>query len=310
MICLLQHGVKAIRRAAALLCGCALCLWQLPVQAQDEVIYPAFESRNDPRYADVLELLRTALDKTAKEYGPYRLRPSTLRMNHARALEELRTGRLVNVVSSPTSTEKEQSYIPIRIPLRKGLLGYRLLLIHEDSQEKLREVREVADLRTLRVGQGLGWGDIAIYAANGIPVNTGNYEALFSMLDLGRFDIFPRGIGEIFREYDKVALSHRHLRVDDTLVLHYPWPYYFFVSKSTPWLAERIEKGLRQMLRDGSLDAIFFKYNADMIRRARLHERRMIQLVNPFLPKETPLHDSRLWYDPMRTPAPRRAQEH
>ncbi len=288
------------------LCASLMCLWSTQAWCGDEVVYPAFESRTDTRYLDVLELLHLALEKTRPDYGSFSLRPSTMRMNEARALEALRTGVMVNVAFSSTSAEKERTYLPVRIPLRKGLLGYRLLLIHEDSQEKLAAVRSVADLRGLRVGQGLGWGDVAIYAANGIPVNTGNYDALFSMLDLGRFDIFPRGVGEIFREHDRVALSHRHLRVEPTLVLHYPWPYYFFVAPGAPRLAARLEAGLWRMVRDGSLDAIFFKYNAEMIRRARLHERRLIRLDNPFLPRETPLHDARLWFDPYKfRPGPR-----
>lgn len=63
-------------------------------------------------------------------------------------------------------------------------------------------------------------------------------------------------------------------------------------------MAERIETGLRKMLRDGSFDQLFWQHNHAAIEQAHLQDRRLIRLNNPFLPKETPLDDASLWFDP------------
>ncbi|GEM_PF-5787064 len=52
------------------------------------------------------------------------------------------------------------------------------------------------------------------------------------------------------------------------------------------------------MMKDGSFDAIFMKYNRRSTIKANLKNRRIIRLVNPDLPKDTPLNDPSLWFDP------------
>ena len=67
-----------------------------------------------------------------------------------------------------------------------------------------------------------------------------------------------------------------------------------------PCASERIENGLRIMIKDGSFDAIFYKHNKAAIERANLKNRRIIRLDNHLLPKATPLDEKNLWFDPTR----------
>jgi hypothetical protein len=69
------------------------------------------------------------------------------------------------------------------------------------------------------------------------------------------------------------------------------------VNKSNQKLANRIKLGLERMIDDGTFNRIFLKYNGDGIRRANLGNRRIIELKNLFLPKQTPL-DARYWFFP------------
>ncbi len=264
------------------------------------VTYPASESANDPRFNDLIEILQTALDKTVPEYGPYQLKSSPLEMNEARYLRELLHGQSINVIWSSTSHEKERDLLPIRIPLRKGLLGFRVALIGSAQQGKIDKVQTLDDLRKLTIGQGTGWGDVRLYQDNGIDVITTRYENLFRMVAQSRFDLFPRGIGEVFNEFDVYGKQAPGLVIEQNLLLYYPWPYYFFFNKRDVALQKRVEHGLRKMMADGSFDAIFRKHNDQAIRQARLKERRLIRLENRFLPKETPLNDAALWFDPKR----------
>lgn len=287
------------RRLAALLCAA----WTMTAMAAGEpalIRYPAFPQGSETRFQPYLDLLREAVEHTNAKYGPATLRPSTRLMNEARYLQELQQGNL-DVIWSSTTEERERQMLAVRIPLDKGLLGYRIALIPADRQAAIAGVRDLAGLRRLRVGQGLGWGDIPLYRYNGIKVTEAGYELLFSMLDKKRFDLFPRGIGEIFSEFDSRSPSYPGLAVDKTLLLYYPWPYYFFFNRERgAELAKRVEEGMRLMLKDGSYDRFFLQHYGAAIRRAELDNRTLIRLENPLLPKDTPLDDARLWYRPGR----------
>jgi ABC-type amino acid transport substrate-binding protein len=266
---------------------------------QTKVVYPAFESSTDSRYNDLVEILKTALEKTVAEYGPYTLQPSKSGMNEARSLAELlNPAGMVNVAWCGTSVQKEKAYRALRIPLRKGILGYRVALIAKNRQADIDKIRNLGDLKKASVGQGIGWGDVAIYEANGIKVHTAGYESLFKMVAANRIDLFPRGINEVFPEYVARHDAIPNLAIEKNLLIYYPWPYYFFFNKSNKALAKRVETGIRKMMKDGSFDALFMKYNRASILKAKLKNRRIIRIMNPSLPKDTPLDDASLWFDP------------
>ena len=102
-----------------------------------------------------------------------------------------------------------------------------------------------------------------------------------------RFDLFPRGVCEAFRERDTRRDQVPNLSVERGILLYYPWPYYFFCNRKDTVLAARIERGLKRMRADGSFNRIFWKYNRAAIEQARMSERRVIQIPNPLLPKDT-----------------------
>ena len=267
--------------------------------AQTQIIYPAPESVNDVRYNDLIEILNTALEKTRDKSGPYTTAPSAHIMNEARQQKTIEDGTgIINIFWSSTSEDKEKRLLPVRIPLRKGLLGYRIALISKDKQALIDKVHTLDDLRKVRVGQGFGWGDVEIYKANGIPVLTAQYDKIFHITAKGRFDLFPRGIAEVVSEYEANSPSLPDLAIENGLLIYYPWPYYFFFNRNDKALAERIEAGLRTMIKDGSFEAIFYKYNKAAIERANLKNRRIIRLENHLLPKATPLDEKGLWFDP------------
>lgn len=268
--------------------------------ALDTVTYPSLATVDTPlffpttgkgahydRFRDIKEMLQVALEKTRAQYGPYVLKESQLPMTEARYLEELRRGDSVSVVWSSTSTRKEAEFRPVRIDLRKGYLGYRICLIHKDFQAQARTIKSVQQLRQFTLGQGIGWGDIAIYQHYGIPVVASDYGSLFYMLAQKRIDLFPRGVTEIFGEHEAAARELKNLAVEESLLIQYsPFPYYLFFNKKDARLAARIETGLRLMQKDGSFDRIFWKHNREAIARAKLDKRTIIRLNNPLLAKQ------------------------
>ncbi|QDQ25585.1 amino acid ABC transporter substrate-binding protein [Chitinimonas arctica] len=266
--------------------------------ASDEVIYPAPEGINDVRHEDKLELLKGALEHTRKQYGGYTMRPAGIVMNKARQQVTLASGKDLTLGWGSTSLDMEKDFLPIRICLRKGLGGFRIALIAEGRQGEFDKVRSLDDLKKFIVGQGNGWAGNELLTAAGLNVVTSNYDSLFRMLAIRRIDLFPRGLSEAFSEYEANRTAVPNLAIEQSFLIRYDNPYYFFVAKENTRLAQRIEQGLRAMIKDGSFDEIFWRYNGEWIRRANVNERRVLHLQNSELPPQTPLADKSLWFDP------------
>ena len=121
------------------------------------------------------------------------------------------------------------------------------------------------------------------------------------MLALGRVDYFPRGATEVHSE---IAQFPDHgLAVEQSLVLHYPSAYYFFVARDNDELAEVIEKGLNVAIANGSFDQVFNTYFGEKIEAFDLNNRTVLRLENPLLPPKTPLERAELWFDPLQPPS-------
>lgn len=265
-------------------------LWctAVPAFAQPlAVLYPAQEAG----YDYPIKLLDLALRKSGIDYT---LRSAGLPMLQGRALKQLAAGVDVNVAWSMTSNAREAELTPIRIPIDKGLLGWRIFLIDQKNAAKFARVKTLTDLQNYEAGQGHDWPDTEILRANGLRVQGYPvFDSLFAMLQLGRFDYFPRSIMEIWGE--QKAHPGMNLVVEPTVILHYPTAYYYFVNNKDTALAASIEKGLRAAIKDGSFDTLFNQTYGDVVERTRLQSRKRLQLRNPLLPAKTPLNQKELW---------------
>ncbi|KQQ47196.1 hypothetical protein ASF61_00630 [Duganella sp. Leaf126] len=273
------------------------------VAAPTILTYPLTSEGVDSRYDYDWAVLRLALEKSGAKAGEFAVQRSSVAMAPPRVLHEMRArAGKVNVFVRATSPELEREFLPVRLPVDRGLLGYRLLLIRAADQPRFAQVRTAADLAQLRAGMGQGWTDIAVLRAAGIPVVEGSsYTGLFSMLDAHRFDFFLRSIDEASREIEERQEEYPRMAVEQTLLVQYPLARYFFVRRDEQGklLAARIEAGMETMIRDGSLATLFQRYKGDLLRKARLGQRHLIRLTNPQLGPETPLARKELWFDPL-----------
>ena len=270
--------------------------------------HPRGESDNDQRDVYHLALLREALDRTSGTYGPYRLEPGPEVMNELLIMRKLEAGSPdIDLMVRPTSQVDEARLEPIRIPLEKGLLGYRICLIQAQDQARFSAIDGPAALSAVRLGQGRDWNDVSIYEANRMTVVTGaNYEGLFEMLLRQRFDAFPRGVNEVFAEHAARVASMPDLAIEKDLVIHYPFCRYAWVGKGPKGdqVRKRLTEGLEGMIQDGTFDRLFYRHHGQDIVRAELHRRRIIPLSNPHLPATAPLARRELWFDPARPVPP------
>ena len=275
-LCLLLMLLAPIRQAAAVL----------------RVVYPPPVSANDRRSDYPLQLLRLALSKVEQRVE---LVPYPVAMNKARAVVMLTEGRGVDVAWMTTSPDRERTLLPIRICIYKGLGGWRLPLIRRDRLLEFAAITRLSQLTPYSVGQQADWPDVAILRHNGFSVMTAaNYDQLFDMLRLRRFDWFSRNVLEVWDE--QARYGRQELVVEPHLLIRYPTAFYFFVNQRNVALARRIEQGLNRAIADGSFDRLFQAHFGKAIRQSRLSQRQTLSLANPDLPATTPLARKELWY--------------
>lgn len=218
--------------------------------------------------------------------------------SQARWIAEVQTGQLNEVMWTTTSKQREALLRPIRVPIFKGLLGKRILIIRRQDQAIFARVNSKQDLAGLVAGQNAHWSDTEILKVNGLMVTGGGgKESLYKMLQADRFDYFPRGVIEIASETD--FLLGTDLMVEQHLMLAYTMPIYFFVNKNNVELAQRLESGWDIILKNGEFDKFFFNHPRIQFAIAELkkHKRKIIPLDNPYLPAETPLDRREYWFD-------------
>ncbi|MBD9416567.1 transporter substrate-binding domain-containing protein [Pseudomonas sp. PDM16] len=270
-----------------------LCSLQL---AAETLTYPLHSNGVDPE-AYVVELLSRAL---AKGGGDHRLQPTPKPMPQSRAEQSLeQNDGKVQLMWTMTTKAREETLLPVRIPIYKGLIGWRIALVRREDKNWLAKVKTLSDLRPLRVGQRADWPDTRVLRHNGLQVITSqSYDSLFRMLDAGRFDLFPREAVVVWNEQARANQEGLALEVDEHIAIHYPSAFYFFTSRARADLAIAIERGLEAMIADGSYEQLFQQYHGETIKRAGLERRTVIELENPDLPPQTPFQRQELWYRP------------
>lgn len=248
------------------------------------VTLPRHILNQDPQLAYVAELVRLAYSKLGESI---QLRFALLEMQQSRSLAELMTSQSsFDVMWSVTNQEREQSGLRvIRVPIDRGLMGWRLLIVRAADLPRWQAVKALADMRRFIAGQGHDWPDTAILKANNLPVVTStDYAALFRMLKVGRFDYFPRSIMEADSEL--AGRRHPELAIVPNLMISYPAAAYLFVSPSKEELASDLERGLQAAAADGSFQRLFRQYFGDLIDAHPVRDGRVFMLQNPLLPPE------------------------
>jgi len=239
-------------------------------------------------------LLELALTKSGNNFvlSPVEVPPSSA----GRSTQYLIKGRY-DVSWMHTSTQHETTLQPIRIPLFKGLIGWRLMFIRHQDLEKFSAIKSEKELKNLWAGQAHNWPDNEILESNGFKLHTAPLkENVLQLLRHKRIDMFPRSITEIWDEYE--AYAQDDIVVEPNLVITYPSAFYFFVTNENTILAKALSRGLNTAIEDGSFDQHFHHFFDSVISKSTLAQRTIIAIPNPQLSKQTPLGNSSLWFSP------------
>lgn len=279
---------------------------QQPVPA--ELLVPASRGLADLSHHYYLSLLQKALQKGADGRRLPAIKP-VAEMEHGRAVREISRGALLHIGWIGTDAHKEQALRAIRIPLERGLIGYRLATIHQNSAARLASVSNLQQLRKFTACQGLDWPDNPILRQAGLPVQTAPvFENLFKQLQAGRCDYFPRGIFEGRPELLSRAKAYPDLEQYHGFILHYPFAIYFFTGKQHEALAQWIEQGLERMIDDGELLLHMHRHplTAHVFPLSQFQPTLWLQLANPDVPASHS-QNARYFFQPADFQQPGRA---
>ncbi|MDC8831065.1 transporter substrate-binding domain-containing protein [Alteromonas gilva] len=244
---------------------------------------PAAVFEDKEIYDYFVEALKLALAKTAQNKTSTVIKADPNNANQDRLLRQVKEGS-TDVTWAVASAEREQENLAVYFPLMRGLLGYRVFIIHPDSTQQFADI-ELDALKQLVAVQGIGWPDTDALRNSQLTVEEVPFSMTFKLIDTGMADYYPRSVVEVRNE-----ITNRpdlQLELEKSVDLYYPSPVYFFVSKENQALANRIKRGLELAFADGSLEALFNTRAFAIEAKAILENRRVIHLENPTLTEES-----------------------
>ena len=259
------------------------------------------ETESDRREDYSLALVSLALEKTRAEYGDYRI-VKIPPMNTARSIYALESGKYPNMLielSYEKRMEQEFNFIYINFPVELGIIGYRVCFASPQIYKDLDKIEKLDDLKKYTIGQGAAWVDTAVLRHNGFKViEISNFDSIFKLVEMGRIDLFCRGANELQKEYE-VNKDSKLLHYDQSFVLHYDLPRFYYMHKNSAFAKKRIEAGLRLDYQYVSLKKICDQYFLERVEFAKLKQRKVLYLENPAV-EDLKGEYKKYFYDPLK----------
>jgi hypothetical protein len=218
------------------------------------------------------------LDATVDEYGEYKLVASP-KMEQADAFKQLAEGK-IDIVIGSINLERESRFSPVLIPIDRGLAGFRICLIHEDSKG-LAEISmlESEVLNEITIGIGNKWPDKSIYEQNKFTtLGHDQYLKLFDMLENKEFDCLSRSMQEVDAEI--LMLKDRPIKKDKDIVFIYPNGAFIYTQKGAIDLHKRITRGAEESIESKRYFELFDEHYSDILKKNNLYFRKMIVMSN------------------------------
>lgn len=236
------------------------------------------------------DVLKTVLDKTASESGPYKLQFYSRYLSSNRSKLETERGAVIDLLFSSHWTGNfvnPSKVIKLEFPVFDGMLGLRSLITNQEQDALFNNIEGIKDFKALVAGQGANWVDVEILRHNEISIIEAQlFDALFPMLAKKRFDYLPLSILEAQTALQTKGVQYNSLTINHAVAVFYPLPFYLFVNAEKPELAERLKRGLQISIDDGSLDRLFRKHFNYIQQLYQESTRKLVILDSPLLTRE------------------------
>lgn len=231
------------------------------------------------------QLLQLALEKTQKKYGDFRLQ-NMPRINYVRTLKAAVDNSYPNLffeANYEQSLTTDGGLTFINFPVDLGVIGHRVCFINPKLKDSGKQFRTLDDLKPYTFAHGIGWADTQIFRHNGLTVREiENYDGLFLMIISGRVDFFCRGANEVLDERNQFK-DLKNLVIDDSFMLVYSLPRFFYTNSNNVLAKERIERGINMAYTDGSLKKLWLKHFSASLKYVDPDARTVIHMENPLL---------------------------
>lgn len=188
----------------------------------------------------------------------------------------------LNIILMGTSPKFEKELRAIYFPVYFGIgSGYRISFVRKGIEKEIAKIKSLEDLKKYVIGQGYYWSDVEILRNAGLKVEevSAKYN-LWDKVEKGKLDIFPRGIFEIYEEYNHYKEKLPNLVIDKNLLIVYPFAIYFFVNKKHEKIAQALEKGFDIAYKKGEIQRLMLSTMGDEVKKElkNLHKRTRIDL--------------------------------
>lgn len=238
-------------------------------------------TNNETDVSYYIQMLMAACDVIDRELGGCQLSPFNFPMLQKRQLKSLYQHKL-DVVWTVTTRQREEDFRPIRIPLMKGLIGYRIAVANKHAIRFFKAPLDLAQIKKLSLVQGHDWPDTPILKSNGFNVlETTRYEHLYSHVAREVYDYTLRGVLEVYREFEQYRQADVY--IEPNYIFQYPSAIYYFVRKDDKYLADLIEEALKKLIQSGEFERLFSQSgnHQTALSKALIEKRKVISLDNP-----------------------------
>lgn len=182
----------------------------------------------------------------------------------------------------------------IEIPVCKGILGHRLLIILKQHAKRFGNINSIEQLQKMTIGIPATWADADLFRKNGYTVSEkGSLDDNFTRLLSQKIDYITLGINEIESILEKLGDFKKELLIEQNILIYYPLPLVFYVHPEKMQLANIVKNGLQTAIANGKHAALFEMHHPNIVDRLALRKRKTLQLTNPYLP------DSLKYFQPM-----------
>jgi hypothetical protein len=205
----------------------------------------------------------------------------------------------VSITVNSYSKEREERFLQVNYPLTRGLRGHRVFLVKPDQAEVLAKVTSLAELKQFCIGFGNGWADAKIFKDNGFCVVQAPRKQLFAMLQSNRFDLLATNVKQARSELELSRKNGFDFVLDKTVMVAYPYDFFFYVRKDDVVRHKILEQGLARAYTSGAFVEHFNSHPGIVaaLGEARLSSRKVFSIEHDELgPKNlniTPL----LWQE-------------
>lgn len=246
--------------------------------------FGAGEFEGDRRYDYALDLLATLLGDVP---GSPRLVP-VYGMNQRRTRRALHDGGL-DLAILPSLGLAAEALPRIPYPIRRGLLGARLIVAREDDVARFERITRIAELKQLTMALAHDWVETPVLAGLGFKHVEGSYRNLFDLVRARRVDYTHRAVSEVWLEALDPELAGRGLAVVPGLALSYPIDDYLVGSRASFDLLGQLAAALRRALASGTYWNVFARHYGDALAGTAIGTRRVLAVTGFGVDEGTPL---------------------